>query len=87
MSRLKDSKQTTTVNSMKWYLLGIGGKYFFWFRDPDDLESGFVYQATEENVTPHGEAGYYNLEMIMKLKGVNAIEPAEPGTQEIYCSK
>ena len=61
---------------MKWYLIGKEGPYYFWERNPDELESSTVYQTTRTEEPPVGEAGYYNLAALLRLKGVTKLTPS-----------
>ena len=62
-------------NTQTWYLMGRSGAYYFWFRNPYQMEVGIVYQSTTNSIPPDGEAGYYNLESLMKSKGVEDLIP------------
>ena len=60
---------------MKWYLMGKGGNYYFWFRSPNKDDSGYVYKTTTENKPPVGDLGYYNLKSLMNLTNITDITP------------
>lgn len=62
---------------MKWYQMGKDGNYTFWFRNPYEMEVGIVYQVTTDGKKPGCDAGYYNLENLMKLKNVHNIIPQQ----------
>jgi hypothetical protein len=56
-----------------WSLIGKGGNYYFWERNPVGIETSTVYQTTQEHKPPEGGAGYYNLTELRKRLNVQRI--------------
>ena len=58
--------------SRHWERQGKQGGYFIWraIAVGGLVGAQFVYQATIANVPPQSDSGYFNLDALLKLKGV-----------------
>ncbi len=56
----------------KWELINKVDKYYFWrMRVVDETLGDFIYNVTSDGREPSNKSGYYNLDYLYQIKGVN----------------